>query len=88
MSTNRGRVINCVCCQRHGRHAGRGLVDACFARHQRHQTLDQFPRVNQVAADTQEEHAFLSSQGLSDGEIAERLGLSTTKLRYALGCAA
>ena len=88
MSAHRGPAIKCVCCWRPGRHAGRGLVDACFARHKRHGTLDQFPRVYQVAADTQEEHAFLSSQGLSDDQIAGRLGLTLAKLRYALERAA
>lgn len=87
MSAHRGPVTNCVCCERRGRHAARGLVDACYARHKAAGTLDRFPRRNRRAADTREEHSFWSGQGLSDEAIARQLGISRERLDYALSTA-
>ncbi|GLZ34861.1 hypothetical protein Lesp02_70480 [Lentzea sp. NBRC 105346] len=88
MSAHRGPVIRCVCCGRTGNHAARGLVDACYARHKKHDTLHRFRRRYQVVADTVEEYAFLSELGLDDTQIAARLGISGDALKYALGRAA
>lgn len=35
--------ITCRCCRRRGKHRGRGLINACYGRHQRAGTLTQYP---------------------------------------------
>jgi hypothetical protein len=84
VTAHRGPAINCVCCGRAGRHAARGLVDACYARHKVNGTLDQFQRRYQRVEDTREEHEFLTGQGLDDDEVAKRLGIKRSQLGYAL----
>lgn len=84
MTTHRGPATNCACCKRPGWHAARGLIDACYARHKAAGTLLNFPRRTRPAAETREEYEFLKQQGLSDTEVAARLGITRQALQYAL----
>jgi hypothetical protein len=81
VTTHRGPITNCVCCGRTGNRAGRGLVDACYARHKANGTLERYPRVNRARADTAEDYQFLRSQGLADVQIAARLGFNPKYLK-------
>ncbi|MEU6781459.1 hypothetical protein ABZ912_19825 [Nonomuraea angiospora] len=42
--SNRAAFITCICCQKHGRHSGRGLIGTCYDRNRAHGTLDRYPR--------------------------------------------
>jgi hypothetical protein len=81
VTTHRGPIANCVCCGRTGNRAGRGLVDACYARHKANGTLEQYPRVNRARADTAEDYKFLHGQGLSAQQVASRLGFNVKYLK-------
>lgn len=72
------RVRECVRCGTTRRIVGRGLCTACHQWARSHGRLDDYPFAlrNRPRAETAEEYGHLSAMGLSDREIAERLGFA------------
>lgn len=42
-----GPVITCICCEQRGPSHGRYLIHNCYIRHQKHGSLERFPRMTQ-----------------------------------------
>ncbi|MFI6813743.1 hypothetical protein ACIBG7_18755 [Nonomuraea sp. NPDC050328] len=88
-------TITCACCGKTGRHQGRGLILACYERHQEHGTIERFPRRIQpstwrptrpAARRFMEQYAELAAirPPLSTRRIAWELGVTErTVQRYA-----
>jgi len=80
-------IVLCVCCDREGRHNGRGLSDACWKRHEAAGTLNNFPplRAWTTRLARLEAYAGLLASGERDEDmLARRLGCSIrTVQRYA-----
>lgn len=65
--------------------SGRGLCSTCYSRSYRAGTLEEFSR--SIGADSAvwvEEYQFLRRWGLSDPEIARKLGIPTDTLQAAV----
>jgi hypothetical protein len=65
-------------------HKGRGLCSGCYDWADAHDCLADYPRLLRPAIEVVEEHAFLTAQGLSGEEIAERLGMKHDSVYRAL----
>ena len=68
------RVQDCARCRRNRRILSRGLCRSCYRWARKHGCLDDFRRRHRTHAETTQEYAELRSMGLTDREIATRLG--------------
>ncbi|MFD5089393.1 hypothetical protein ACFWMR_02240 [Amycolatopsis thailandensis] len=64
--------------------SGRRLCRGCHCWATRTGHLDDYPRATRRAIDVAEDHAHLHEHGLTDQEIARRLGMKLDSLHRAL----
>lgn len=81
---NKNRRVKCLCCDKIGRHVGRGLIWSCHRRHRDAGTLEEFPTRREL---NMEEYLPLHAQGVSARVAAQRIGVASrtiVRLRASL----
>ena len=77
-------MSTCSDCGRHRKHHARGLCNACYWLARTHGRLDHLPRRRRPTTETYEEWLFLSSQGYTQRDAANRLGVSVDAIQKVI----
>lgn len=83
--TSPAPIADCASCEISNPIQARGLCGACYYRHKADGTLDEFPLRRRAGGVVLEEWEYLRSWGLSNEEIAVKLGITRSSLLTILG---